>query len=51
MSPAILDRVRNQGFQLFDDSAAARGEKDGEDPAQVSAPARAFAEVTRGVHW
>jgi NAD(P)-dependent dehydrogenase (short-subunit alcohol dehydrogenase family) len=51
MSPAIMDRVRNQGFQLFDDSAAARGEKDGEDPAQVSAPARAFAEVTRGVHW
>jgi short-subunit dehydrogenase len=50
MSPAIMDRVRNQGFQLFDDSAAARGEKDAK-PAEVSPRARAFAEVTRGVHW
>jgi short-subunit dehydrogenase len=31
MSPAIMDRVRNQGFQLFDDSAAARGEKDAKE--------------------
>jgi short-subunit dehydrogenase len=50
MSPAIMDRVRNQGFQLFDDSAAARGEKDSK-PVDVSPRARAFAEVTRGVHW
>jgi short-subunit dehydrogenase len=50
MSPAIMDRVRNQGFQLFDDSAAARGEKESK-PAEVSPQARAFAEVTRGVHW
>jgi len=50
MSPAIMDRVRNQGFQLFDDSAAARGEKDSK-PQEVSPRARAFAEVTRGVHW
>jgi hypothetical protein len=50
MSPTIMDRVRNQGYQLFDDSAAARGEKDSE-PADVSPRARAFAEVTRGVHW
>ena len=50
MSPAIMDRVRNQGFQLFEDSAAARGEKDSK-PAEVSPRARAFAEVTRGVHW
>jgi short-subunit dehydrogenase len=51
MSPTIMDRVRNQGFQLFGDSAAARGEKDGGDSTQMSAQARAFAEVTRGVHW
>lgn len=50
MSPAIMDRVRNQGFQLFDDSAAARGETDSK-PVDVSPRARAFAEVTRGVHW
>jgi NAD(P)-dependent dehydrogenase (short-subunit alcohol dehydrogenase family) len=50
MSPMIMDRVRNQGFKLFEDSAAARGEKDGKD-REVNAQARAFAELTRGVHW
>jgi NAD(P)-dependent dehydrogenase (short-subunit alcohol dehydrogenase family) len=50
MSPAIMDRVRNQGFQLFEDSAAARGDKDGKD-SEVSPQARAFAGLTRGVHW
>jgi NAD(P)-dependent dehydrogenase (short-subunit alcohol dehydrogenase family) len=51
MSPGIMDRVRNQGFQLFEDSAAARGDKDSTEPVKLSGPARAFAEVTRGVHW
>jgi short-subunit dehydrogenase len=51
MSPRIMDRVRNQGFQLFRDSAAARGQKAARDEAEVSAQARVFAEVTRGVHW
>jgi NAD(P)-dependent dehydrogenase (short-subunit alcohol dehydrogenase family) len=51
MSPAIMDRVRNHGFQLFDDSAAARGDEDTETPVAVSRQARAFAEATRGVHW
>jgi NAD(P)-dependent dehydrogenase (short-subunit alcohol dehydrogenase family) len=50
MSPAIMDRIRNQGFQLFGDSAAARGETGGKD-SEVSTAGRAFAEVTRGVHW
>ena len=51
MSPRIMDRVRNQGFQLFQDSAAARGQKPAKGDAEVSAQARVFAEVTRGVHW
>jgi NAD(P)-dependent dehydrogenase (short-subunit alcohol dehydrogenase family) len=51
MSPAIMDRVRNQGYHLFEDSAAARGETDGADQGKVSAQGRVFAEVTRGVHW
>jgi short-subunit dehydrogenase len=49
-SPSIMDRVRNQGFQLFGDSAAARGDKSAEQE-QVSAQGRVFAEMTRGVHW
>jgi short-subunit dehydrogenase len=51
MSPRIMDRVRNQGYQLFRDSAAARGQKPARDEAEVSAQGRVFAEVTRGVHW
>jgi hypothetical protein len=51
MSPAIMDRVRSQGYQLFGDSAAARGEKPAKDEAEVSARGRVFAEATRGVHW
>ena len=51
MSPRIMDRVRNQGFLLFRDSAAARGQKPAKDDAEVSAQGRVFAEVTRGVHW
>ena len=51
VSPKIMDQVRNQGFRLFEDSAAARGEQPEKGEAQVSPQARAFAEVTRGVHW
>jgi NAD(P)-dependent dehydrogenase (short-subunit alcohol dehydrogenase family) len=51
MSPMIMDRVRNQGFQLFGDSAAARGEIEAKDEPAVSAQGRMFAEFTRGVHW
>jgi len=50
ISPEIMDRVRHQGFSLFEDSAAARGERDAKD-GRVSPRARAFAEITRGVHW
>jgi short-subunit dehydrogenase len=51
MSPAIMDRVRNQGFRLFEDSAAARGDQAELEQPDVSPQARAFAEITRGVHW
>jgi short-subunit dehydrogenase len=51
MSPGIMDRVRNQGFQLFGDSAAARGELESREPEEVSVQGRMFAEATRGVHW
>ena len=50
MSPGIMDRVRNEAFQLFQDSAAARGETS-KEPEEVSVQGRVFAEVTRGVHW
>jgi short-subunit dehydrogenase len=49
VSPQIMDRVRSRGFQLFDDSSAAKGEKKPDEP--ISAQGKVFAEVTRGVHW
>jgi short-subunit dehydrogenase len=52
VSPQIMDRVRNRGFQLYEDSAAAKGETAPKpDEEKLSAQGRAFAEITRGVHW
>jgi short-subunit dehydrogenase len=50
VSPQIMDRVRSRGFQLFDDSSAAKGGERRED-APISTQGKAFAEITRGVHW
>ena len=52
LSPTIMDAVRNQGFKLFPDSKSARGKSaEKETDAPASAVGRAFAQVTRGVHW
>jgi short-subunit dehydrogenase len=50
-SPEIMDRVRSRGFHLFEDSAAAKGERKPKPDEPISAQGRAFAEITRGVHW
>jgi short-subunit dehydrogenase len=55
VSPTIMDTVRNQAYQLFPDSKSARGDtsveaaKAREEDGGVVG--RAFAQVTRGVHW
>jgi len=46
-----MDRVRNQGYQLFEDSAAARGEEPDREPQMLTDRARAFANLTGGAHW
>jgi short-subunit dehydrogenase len=51
ISPQIMDRVRNRGFKLFGDSSAAKGQQESAEREAISAQAKAFAEVTRGVHW
>jgi short-subunit dehydrogenase len=52
LSPQLMDVVRNRGFKMFKDSSAAKGGKAGTpEDEQVTAAGRAFAEVTRGVHW
>ncbi|MCH9766811.1 MAG: SDR family NAD(P)-dependent oxidoreductase [Actinomycetia bacterium] len=50
VTPQIMDRVRSRGFDLFDDSAAAKG-KESAGEEQISTQGKVFAEVTRGVHW
>jgi NAD(P)-dependent dehydrogenase (short-subunit alcohol dehydrogenase family) len=53
VSPTIMDRVRSRGFEMFDDSAAAKS-GNGEPPTPdvpISTQGRVFVEVTRGVHW
>ena len=48
--PSIYQVVMNSAFNLFPDSAAAKGQKSGsEEPA--SSEQVAFATIMRGVHW
>jgi NAD(P)-dependent dehydrogenase (short-subunit alcohol dehydrogenase family) len=51
VSPTVMDRVRNQGYQLFDDSAAARGEEPARERQGLTGRAQAFANLTGGAHW
>lgn len=50
VNPHLMDSVRSRGFELFDDSAAAKGEvADSDQP--ISIRGKTFAEFTRGIHW
>jgi short-subunit dehydrogenase len=51
LSPETMDFVRNQGYRMFPDSRAAKGEQDGAPEPPLSAQGAAFARATRGVHW
>ncbi len=50
LSPQLMDMVRSAGFEMFDDSAAAKGEAGGVDKP-IGTRERIFAEATRGQHW
>lgn len=49
LAPKVTEVILNTAFNLFPDSAAARGVK-GETPA-VSAEQMAFSQLTKGIHW
>ncbi len=52
ISPWLMDQVRNQAYHLFPDSKSARGDKGSkEEEQEAGVVGRAFAQVTRGVHW
>jgi len=51
VNPAVMDRVRNRAFGMFDDSSAAKGsEKPGEE-TDLDKRSETFLQATRGIHW
>lgn len=49
LSPKAVDRILHLAYQVFPDSAAARGQRDVEERASLEQIA--MATLTRGVHW
>lgn len=49
VSPALTDSLRSLGFRLFAEPGGSTSSKSGSSPTGV--PARAFAAMTRGIHW
>ncbi|MEP7181705.1 MAG: SDR family oxidoreductase [Betaproteobacteria bacterium] len=50
-APRLTQIMLNAAFNMFPDSAAAQGKKDGGAPQQLSPEQMAFAQLTQGIHW
>lgn len=54
VNPAVMDRVRNRAFGMFNDSAAAKGSESSESISETSdfdKRSETFVQATRGIHW
>ena len=51
IAPKLTQILLNTAFNMFPDSAAAQGMKDGEAPTQLTPEQMAFAQLTQGIHW
>jgi NAD(P)-dependent dehydrogenase (short-subunit alcohol dehydrogenase family) len=51
VNPAVMDRVRNRAFGMFDDSDAAKGTESRTDTTQFDKRNETFVRATRGIHW
>jgi len=51
VNPAVMDRVRNRAFTMFDDSDAAKGGEPATETTQIDARSETFVRATRGIHW
>jgi len=49
-APKLTQVLLNTAFNMFPDSPAAQGKKDGE-PQPLTAEQMAFAQLTQGIHW
>ena len=50
IAPKLTQVLLNTAFNMFPDSPAAQGRKDGE-PQPLTAEQMAFAQLTQGIHW
>jgi short-subunit dehydrogenase len=51
VNPAVMDRVRNRAFGMFEDSDAAKGSESTTDTSQFDKRSETFVRATRGIHW
>jgi NAD(P)-dependent dehydrogenase (short-subunit alcohol dehydrogenase family) len=50
-APRLTQILLNTAFNMFPDSSAAQGKKEGAAPQQLSPEQMAFAQLTQGIHW
>ncbi|MDT5138634.1 MAG: hypothetical protein QOD58_2896 [Mycobacterium sp.] len=51
VNPAVMDRVRNRAFGMFDDSSAAKGSENQTEKTDLDRRSETFLQATRGIHW
>ncbi|MGH3969159.1 MAG: SDR family NAD(P)-dependent oxidoreductase, partial [Mycobacterium sp.] len=51
VNPAVMDRVRNRAFGMFDDSSAAQGDESADKTSTFDSRSETFLRATRGIHW
>ncbi|MCV7377260.1 oxidoreductase [Mycobacterium alsense] len=51
VNPAVMDRVRNRAFAMFEDSSAAKGSESPSDAMSFDKRSETFVRATRGIHW
>ena len=51
VNPAVMDRVRNRAFSMFEDSSAAKGDESDSSATDFDHRSETFVRATRGIHW
>ncbi|OBK27023.1 oxidoreductase [Mycobacterium asiaticum] len=51
VNPAVMDRVRNRAFGMFEDSSAAKGAENTTEATSIDKRSETFLQATRGIHW
>jgi short-subunit dehydrogenase len=51
LNPAVMDRLRNRAFSMFEDSSAAKGSESDSSAKEFDRRSETFVRATRGIHW